>query len=398
MSNEEIVKTSGTEIVRDGLGSRELRRHETASSAVVAQVRAEIEARCIMARANPRDDDQVRTRLLKACKRTSFADRAFYSLPRGDKPGRLTGTLGRVEGLTVRFAEEAIRVSGNISEETRTLYDDDTKRIIHVQCTDLETNAIHGRDFVIEKTVERRAPKKGQVVLSKRTNSTGEEVFLCQTTEDDLTQKEGSIISKAFRTQSLRLVPPDTLAECEQQIVATIRKDIESDPDTAKKKTADAFAELGIFPAQLREYLGHDLGVCSTVELQELRGLYGALRDNEVTWAEALAAIVAERGPKTKTNGPEVITPAGRVIAHIKATAASKVKEAKAEKAKPASRGAKKGAKDPAEEVHCMVCKKVIVGARVEMSDADGVVGLRHPGCPAPTAAPSDDDDPDKGP
>src|SRR5208337_3723267 len=101
----------GTSIVRTSFGEQSVeKRSETASTAVAAQAQAEIQARFIMAMQRPRDDDNVRVRMLRECARPAFAKRAYYSLPRGDKPGRLTGIPNRIEGLSVRFAEAAVRL------------------------------------------------------------------------------------------------------------------------------------------------------------------------------------------------------------------------------------------------------------------------------------------------
>ena len=115
MSNDsQIVRSTGTSLQREGFEGKSLEtRHETSSTALAAQAQAEITARYLMALQRPRDDDNVRALLLKECRRPTFAAKAFYSIPRKDRTGRLkgklTGTPGRVEGLTVRFAESAIR-------------------------------------------------------------------------------------------------------------------------------------------------------------------------------------------------------------------------------------------------------------------------------------------------
>jgi hypothetical protein len=326
----------GTTIAREGLTGREIeQRSETASSAVVAQAQAEIQARYAYAKLNPRDDDHVRSRLLRECQRSRFAERAFYSLPRGDKPGRITGARNRIEGLSVRFAEAAIRLSGNIAQQSTTKYDDDVKRIVTVLCIDLETNAIYSKDLIIEKTIERKAPKDKAVIIGQRTNSAGDVVYIVKCTDDELLQKESALISKTFRTLALRLVPADTLEDCESQIYATSAAEIASDPEAARKKLADAFASLNVFPADLTQYLGHELATCSPAEMQELRGLYAAIRDGEATWAEVMAekAAPAQEDGKAAQGGKKSV--AARVAEKVKAHAASAAKGAPAKPAEP---------------------------------------------------------------
>jgi hypothetical protein len=343
MANMVTTEESSNGIEREGFGSREVeRRHEVSASAMSAQATAEVQARYIMARQNPRDDDNVRVRLLKECRRPTFAKRAFYSVPRGNKPGRLTGTQNRIEGLSVRFAESAIRHMGNVLQSTRTVYDDDVKRMVTVSATDLETNACYSRDVIIEKTVERTDPKPGAVILAKRTNSAGKIVFIVQSTEDDLLMKESSLVSKRFRTEAIALLPADTIDECERQIVKTVMAEDARDPDAARKEIADGFASLNVMPSDLKSYLGHDLSQCSPVQLADLRGLFAAIRAGDLTWAE----VATSKGPSPDADDggkpddkPAAATVGGKVAAAVakRQPKAEKAEAAKAEPPKPVS-------------------------------------------------------------
>jgi hypothetical protein len=328
----ESITRGSAETVRQGFGETSIeRRGETTSTALAAQAQAEIQARYVMAMQRRRTPDTVRTDLLRECSRPGFAQRAIFSVPRGDKPGRLTNTPNRIEGLSVRFAEAAIRVSGNILQMTRTIYDDDFKRQINVSVTDLETNAVYSRDVIIDKTVERSKPKDKAVILGSRTNSAGNVVYIVQATDDELLQKESSLISKTFRTLALRLVPADVLEECEQRIVATREDEDKKDPDAARKRLVDAFASLGVSPDELRAYMGHEIAQTTPAERLDLGGLYAAIRDGEVTWAEAVGERAASKEPAAegaKATALATATVAERVAAR---QAAKKAAQAQAE-------------------------------------------------------------------
>lgn len=321
-------------IVREGFGETSIeKRGETASTMLAAQAQAEIQSRYVMAVQRPRNDDTVRVKLLRDCSRPSFAARAYYAVPRAGltKPGRITGTRGVIEGLSVRFAESAIRVSGNILQSTRTVYDDDFKRMVNVSATDLETNAVYSRDLILEKTLERRDAKE-RTVLGKRTNSAGVDVFVVQSTEEELLVKESALISRAFRTLALRLVPLDVLEECEQAIARTVREEDAKDPDAARKTICDNFAKIGVMPDALALYLGHPIEQCSPAELVEMRGLFAAVHDNEVTMA---AAIAEKTGEVAKGETPaDAKTKAASVSDKIKARA-QRIETTKATKATP---------------------------------------------------------------
>src|SRR5688572_11197600 len=177
---------------------------ETASAAVAAQVDAQIRARYALAVRNPRDMDTVRNKVLKACARPRFAETARYALPRGGK---------KIEGPSIRFAEEAARALGNVSIDSAVVHDDGERRIIRVTVTDVEANLPLSHDVVVEKYVERNQLKPGQEALSSRVNSAGRVVYRVTAGEDDLLVKQAALTSKAVRTLVLRILPGDILEE-----------------------------------------------------------------------------------------------------------------------------------------------------------------------------------------
>lgn len=255
---------------------------DTASTAVAAQAKALVEARYIMALRRPRDMDVVRERMLKECCRPSFAAVARYVKPIGKDRSKWPA------GPSIRFAEAAVRCMTNITVETMTVYDDREKRIVRVTVTDLEANVPYSQDVTISKTIERRQKKDGDTVISTRTNSYGDVLYILEATDDDIINKQQALISKAVRTLGLRLIPGDIVDECMDQIIVTQKNTDAEDPDAAKRKLFDAFSAQGVQAHQLKEYLGHEAAVLSAKELSDLRALYAALRDGETTWREVM--------------------------------------------------------------------------------------------------------------
>lgn len=263
---------------------------ETATAALATQAKAMVEARYVMAMQRPRDLDVVRERLLKECKRPSFAEVARYHKPIGKG----------VEGPSIRFAEAALRCMTNVTIETLTVFDDAEKRIVRVAVTDLEANVPYSQDVTITKTVERRSVKQGETVIRQRLNSKGEPVFLVEATDDDILNKQGALVSKAIRTLGLRLIPGDLQDEAMDAVAETLRNRDAQDPDAAKRRLFDAFSTMGVSAEQLKEYLGHKADVLNPKELADLRGLFAALRDGETTWREIMDA----RQPDTNEKKP----------------------------------------------------------------------------------------------
>lgn len=258
------------------------RANETASSVLAAQARAEIEARTFLALTRPRDVNQFRINVLQACRRPRFAGRARYAKP--------VGGGKKVVGLSIRFAEECARQYTNLDITSMVVTEDDERRVIRVRCTDLEANVTWSQDVVVEKTVERRAPRDGDEIVSKRVNSTGQPVYRIRAEDDALLVKQNALISKAARNLILDHLPSDIIEEAEDTILDTVRDEDAKDPTAARKRMVDAFYNAGVTPAQLEAHLGHKIDLTTSAEMQPLRTILNGILEGESTWAELSGA------------------------------------------------------------------------------------------------------------
>lgn len=253
---------------------------ETASTVLAAQAKALVSARFEIAIRQPRDVDAVRERLLRECARPSFAAVAIYRKPVGEG----------IEGPSIRFAEAAIQAMGNLAIDTPAIYDDAEKRILRVTVADMETNVVHSKDVTIMKRVERSRLGEGQVPIRTRVNSRGRTVYLVEATDDEILNQENALVSKALRTTGLRLVPGWLIDECMTEVRATRARADAKDPDAAKRKLLDAFRGVGVSAEHVKEWLGHPADTLAPAELEELRGIYTALKDGDTTWREVMDA------------------------------------------------------------------------------------------------------------
>lgn len=299
------TQRGNNQIARQDFQGGSLATQNGAIEAMVAKSRAEVEAACIMAKRWPRNTDQVRQDLIAECKRPGFAAVAIYSLPRGKK---------KIEGLSIRFAEVAMRCSGNMSASSETIYDDTSVRCIRVKVVDFERNSTWQTDITINKTVERKELRRGQKPLGERVNSYGERVFIVEATDDDVRTKQNAEISKASRTGILRIIPGHLQDEARRLCKDVASKADAADPAAARNKLFDAFGSIGVKPAALEQWLGHSTDTISPPELDDLRGLFAAIRDGETTWADALKEVAAEAevkpAAKPATNGGPSTAPA----------------------------------------------------------------------------------------
>ena len=262
---------------------------ENAALAMAAQQKAVVEARYKMALARPRDLDSVRQNMLKDARRPSFASVAIYHKPVGKG----------IEGPSIRFVEAAIRNMTNILTETSTISEDEERRVIRVAVSDLETNTYFSQDVTVTKTVERSKLPQGEKPIRVRTNSYGKPVYILHGTDDDILNKQNSLISKAVRTLGLRLIPGDLVDEALYYVRQTMAKQDAADPDAAKNRIIDAFAQLGVPVEALKDFLGHELSSIDPAELQLLRSTYSAIKDGETTW-KAVMDDKAEKEAEAK--------------------------------------------------------------------------------------------------
>lgn len=272
---------------------------ENAAIAMAAQQKAIVEARYKMALARPRDLDKVRQDMLKDARRPSFAAVAIYHKPIGKG----------VEGPSIRFVEAAIRNMTNILTETATVSEDDERRVIRVAVSDLETNTYFSQDVTVTKTVERSKLPQGETPIRMRTNSYGKPVYILHGTDDDILNKQNALISKAVRTLGLRLIPGDLVDEALFYVRQTMAQQDAQNPDAAKNRIIDAFAQLGVQVDMLKDYLGHELSSIDPNELQTLRGIYSSIKEGETSW-KAVMDDKAEKDAEAKAAKKPAAEPA----------------------------------------------------------------------------------------
>jgi hypothetical protein len=300
-SRNAIVPQNITDRVTDGFSSTAIEaQSETVTSILAARAKAEVEARYIVAMKRPRDWDTVRDKMISACKRPGFAGSASE---KGSawyiKPGK-----SNAEGFTIRFAEEARRAMGNIDMTDVVIFEDEQKRIIQVTVTDMENNISGSSTIVVEKTVERSFLNKGEVAISSRINSSGKITHLKAATDDEVLQKQGSMVSKMRRNLILTLLPGDIQDECRQSIFRMKNGDILTDPTATKKKILDSFSEYGIKPASVSEYLGHSVDVMSPAEISDLRDVFQLVKSGEKSWFDIMTEVAEERGDEAPKSEP----------------------------------------------------------------------------------------------
>jgi hypothetical protein len=253
---------------------------DVSAAAAAAAAAKEIEARIIAAHKWPRNVDDFRTAVLEDCQRPGFAALALYTRP--------VGGGNEVTDFSIRGIEDFLRHFGNIHVSARIVAEDADKAVLHVVTVDVEKNTSFGLDRIVPKTVERREIKGGRRVRETRITSTGQTVYLIESTPDEFRNAVGAEQSKLIRDTGKRLLPRDVLEEARGMIDRTLSDENARDPDAAKKKIFDRFAALGVNPSMLESYLGHPLEPISKQLIADLTKLHTGLLEGDFTWADVM--------------------------------------------------------------------------------------------------------------
>lgn len=296
-----------TAITKDALGAQDIvKSGETAAATMAARVTATVQARVVQAMQRPRVFDVVRERLMADCDRPRFAMMARYAKPQGwvtDEAGKyVLDEAGQkirnyIVGWSIRFVEAAMQAMGNIEAETTSLYEDNGKKILRCSVVDIERNIPWSQEITVEKTVERKYLKSGQVPLGTRLNAYGDTLYLLPASADETRLAENRAVSMMIRTLGLRVVPGDLLDEAKERVerareiaIAADAAGIAADPAKAKREFLDKMAKIGIKAADICEYLGgKSLDSASPEMVLELRIIGAGVVSGDLTWRDALA-------------------------------------------------------------------------------------------------------------
>ena len=261
---------------------------ELAPTAAEAAVQHEIQGAIVLARRFPRSEADSYAALLRSCGRTSFAEDACYSFPRGGS---------NVEGPSVRFAREAARVWGNIRYGLSILRDDDDSRDIEGWAWDIQTNVKVTAGDSFKKLIQRKLKNGGPAAWVKPDERDLRE----------LTNRRGAIL---VRNCILQLLPADFIEDAIEETRATLKAHAVKDPDGERKKVIRAFSDIGVSPAMLESYLDIRWPRRSPQRSRTCVGCRLSIRDGNSTWSEYEKK--EEKAPATVTRAQGEGDPAAR--------------------------------------------------------------------------------------
>ena len=214
----------------------------------------EVQAAMVIAKRFPRNEFQAMQRIKTACQRTSLAELAMYSYPRGGQT---------VTGPSIRLAEVLAQSWGNIDCGVIELEQRDGESSVMAYAWDLETNARSTKVFTVAH--ERKAGKEIKRLTDPR------DIY-------EMTANQGA---RRLRACILSIIPIDVQDAAVEQCEKTLRGDgKEPLKDRATKMVIAFMEELGVPQDAIEKRLGHKIEAISEQELVGLRKIYTSLRDN----------------------------------------------------------------------------------------------------------------------
>lgn len=214
---------------------------------------AQIQGEMLLARKMPRNANAAMREFEDACKIPEFASVAFFSVPRGNNQ--------RVEGESIRFAEEAARCWGNIYTYHKELSRSDGKSEVVVGAWDLQTGFHVERQLTVVHVIDLQSG-------SRRCRSEKE--------IDDLINNKAA----KQRRGVILAVLPKWFTEAGKKIAKlTVAGGTEKPLSQRIRDMATAFGQFGVTVDHLEAYLEHALDLTTIDELAELVGVYNALKE-----------------------------------------------------------------------------------------------------------------------
>lgn len=221
--------------------------------AMAARTVAEIQAQVFMAKQFPRDENQARARILRACQRPGLASKAIYTYPKGGQ---------RVSGPSIRLAEAMAQAWGNLDFNTVILEQRETESVCLSYCWDVETNTRASRSFIVPHKIQ---TKNGEKVLTDP-----REIY-------ELAANQGA---RRLRACILSIIPGDIVDEAIDACCDTLSNGNKRPLIDRLRELTDRFQTYySVSVSDIERYFKYPLDRFTEMDGVTLAGIYTALRD-----------------------------------------------------------------------------------------------------------------------
>lgn len=212
---------------------------------------AEVQARMMIARANPRNPVACVDALLQDCMRPSLAEHAVYQYARG-------GT--DIEGPSIRLAEAIARRWGNIASGIKEV----SRSAGYSECVayawDLETGYYDERQFQVRHW---RDTKKGGYQIND---------------ERDIYELVANMGQRRKRAVLLSVIPGDVVEAAVHQCGVTLNAKADTSAE-GMQKMVEAFKPFGVTREQIEKRIQRRIDAITPAQVVGLKKVYASLRD-----------------------------------------------------------------------------------------------------------------------
>lgn len=242
---------------------------------------AEVQARMIIARSNPRDPIRCVDAILADCQRPSLAQLAIYQYARG-------GT--DITGPSIRLAEAIARRWGNLATGIKEIARADGYSECVAYAWDLETGYYDERQFQVRHW---RDTRQGGKAL---------------TDERDIYELIANMGQRRKRAVLLTILPGDVVEAAREQCERTLHATADTSPEALRKVVA-AFRELGVSQAQIEKRIQRRMESITPAQIIHLRKIFVSIKD-EMSKPEDWFEPTVWTQPSTENNGATRTDPA----------------------------------------------------------------------------------------
>lgn len=231
-----------------------LSRNNTQTDMMIARQAQEVQVAMLSAKKFPRDELYAIERIKKSCQRSTLAEQAIYSYPKGGQ---------NVSGPSIRLAEAVAQNWGNMDFGVIELERHEGSSEMMAYAWDLETNTRSTKTFTVR---HKRDTKQGSKAL---------------TDERDIYEMAANQGARRVRSCIMNVVPGDVT----DMAVKECRKTL-ADKDTRPvneilKEMLKAFKEIGVTQEMIERYLDKKAADLLKEDLVDLRGIYKAVKDGQ---------------------------------------------------------------------------------------------------------------------
>lgn len=216
----------------------------------------EAQGKLLLAKHFPRDYTHAYAKAMEACQRKGFAEKAFYSFPRGKET---------VTGVTIRFAEVLAACYGNVDYGIKELSHEEGRSEMQAYAWDLETNTVSSQNFTVEHV---RETKFGNNKL---------------TSQRDIYEKTANDGARRMRSRILAILPPDMIEDCIAECKKTLSGGNSVPLADRIKQLVVYFQKKGVTQEMLEKRLNHKVEAMSPEEVADYIGIYNGINQKETT-------------------------------------------------------------------------------------------------------------------